>query len=83
MFSALMTTFAGIVGWLIGWLPAGPTIPEAAGDLIRSAVAFIWSLDKLIIIEVEISALTSIIVWEITKWSFNAATWIYKRIRGG
>ena len=83
MIGALIAIFSNVAAWLISLLPAGPTIPESAGDLIRNSVAFLKGLNLLLDIPVELTVLTSIFVYLIAKAGFKGAVWVYKIIRGG
>jgi len=82
MIYALLTVIAGIVGWLISFLPPGYGMPSGASDLLIQGMAFVRSMDLLIDVDVEVTVLTSIIVWEISKAVFHAVVWAYDKIRG-
>jgi len=83
MFKALITIFSGIASWLIGLLPAGPSIPNAAGDLIRGGVAFFKSLYLILPVELEGKVIIIMLSWFVAKIAFRGMVWVYQRIRGG
>lgn len=82
MIYSIVALFAGIVGWVVSFLPPGPDIPAAVGDLLNNGVGFVRSLDLLINVEFEIACLLALIVWQVSKSSFRAIEWAYKRVRG-
>jgi len=80
MLGALISIFALVVTWLLSFLPEGPDFPSTVADMIQGAIGFIKALDLIVPVDVELAAITAIIVWQIAKAGFRGAAWAYKRI---
>lgn len=82
MINLIIDLTLGILGRIISILPEGPDIPVIVGTVLTDAFSFVKSLDLLINVAFEITALTAIFTWEIGKAGFKAVDWVYVRVRG-
>lgn len=83
MLKTFLKIFKDLVAFLISAIPAGPNIPDAAGDLIRGGVGFFKTLHWLIPVTTEGIVIVIMLTYIVAKIAFRGLVFVYRNIRGG